>query len=163
MSYECDICGKTFANANNLLRHKKVVHAYGTRNLEQQTLTVNGVTVIQHPFTCIVAGYTQSGKTVWVKSLLENAQTTISLAPQRIIWCHGHWQPSYFDMMMMMPGIKFNQGIPNDINNADYLDVSQRNLIVLDDLMAQSSRDKRITDLFTKGSHHRNLSIIYII
>ena len=42
MSYECDICGKTFANASNPLRHKKVVHAYGNRNLGQQTLTVNG-------------------------------------------------------------------------------------------------------------------------
>ena len=162
MSYECDICGKTFANASNLLRHKKVVHAYGTRNLGQQTLTVSGVTVMQHPFTCIVAGCTQSGKTVWVKSLLENAQTTISPAPQRIIWCYGQWQPSYFDMRIM-PGIEFNEGIPDDIDNGDYLDVSQRNLIVLDDLMAQSGKDKRISDLFTKGSHHRNLSIIYIV
>ena len=41
--------------------------------------------------------------------------------------------------------------------------ISQPNLIVLDDLMAQSSKGKRITDLFTKGSHHRNLSIIYIV
>ena len=163
MSYECDICGKTFANASNLLRHKKVVHAYVTRNLGQQTLTVNGVTVMQHPFTCIVAGCTQSGKTVWVKSLLENAQTTISPTPQHIIWCYGQWQPSYFDMMRIMPGIEFNEGIPDDIDNADYLDVSQRNLIVLDDLMAQSGKDKRISDLFTKGSHHRNLSIIYIV
>jgi hypothetical protein len=119
--------------------------------------------VMQHPLTCIVAGCTQSGKTVWVKSLLENAQTTISPAPQRIIWCYGQWQPSYFDMMRLMPGIEFNEGIPDNIDNADYLDVSQRNLIVLDDLMAQSGKDKRISDLFTKGSHHRNLSIIYIV
>jgi hypothetical protein len=62
-----------------------------------------------------------------------------------------------------MPEIEFNQGIPDDIYNADYLDVSQRNLIVLDDLMAQSSKGKRIADLFTNGSHHRNLSIIYIV
>jgi hypothetical protein len=87
----------------------------------------------------------------------------LSPPPQRIIWCYGQWQPSYFDMMRTMPGIEFNQGIPDDIDNADYLDVSQRNLIVLDDLMAQSSKDKRIADLFTKGSHHRNLSIIYIV
>jgi hypothetical protein len=63
----------------------------------------------------------------------------------------------------MMPGIEFNEGIPGDIDNADYLEVSQRTLIVLDDLMAQSGKDKRISDLFTKGSHHRNLSIIYIV
>jgi hypothetical protein len=29
--------------------------------------------------------------------------------------------------------------------------------------MPQSAKDKRISDLFTKGSHHRNLSIIYIV
>jgi hypothetical protein len=62
-----------------------------------------------------------------------------------------------------MHGIEFNEGIPHDIDNADYLDVSQRNLIVLDDLMAQSGKDKRISDLFTKGSHHRNLAIIYTV
>jgi hypothetical protein len=61
-------------------------------------------------------------------------------------------------MMRTTPGIEFNQGIP------EYdLDVSQRNLIVFDDLMAQSGKDKHISDIFTKRSHHRNLSIIYIV
>jgi hypothetical protein len=106
---------------------------------------------------------TQSGKTVSVKSLLENAQTTISPPPQRIIWCYGQWQPSYFDMMRTMPGIEFNEGIPEDNDKVDYLEISQRNLIILDDLMAQFGKDKRISDLFTKGSHHRNLSIIYVV
>ena len=41
-----------------------------------------------------------------------------------------------------MPGIEFNKGIPDDIDNGGYLDVSQRNLIVLDDLMAQSGKVK---------------------
>ena len=47
-----------------------------------------------------------------------------------------------------MPEIELNQGIPEDIDEPDYLDVSQRNLIVLDDLMAQSSKDKRIIRSF---------------
>ena len=161
MSHSCHICGKYFSKPFNLHRHKRKVHDQKpTDNIRMAT---NGSAVLQHPFTCIVAGCTQSGKTVWVKSLLENAQKTISPTPQRIIWCYGQWQPSYFDMMRTMPGIEFNQGIPEDIDNADYLDSSQRNLIVLDDLMAQSGKDKRISDLFTKGSHHRNLSIIYIV
>ncbi len=36
-------------------------------------------------------------------------------------------------------------------------------MIILDDPMAQSGKDKRIADLFTRGSHHRNLSVIYIV
>jgi hypothetical protein len=51
-------------------------------------------------------------------------------SPTYPIWCYGQWQPPYFDMMRTMPGIEFNQGIPEDIDNTDYLDVSQRNLIV---------------------------------
>jgi hypothetical protein len=46
--------------------------------------------------------------------------------------------------------IRIRIRIPDDIDNADYLDVSQRNLIVLDDLMAQSGKDKRISDLLRK-------------
>jgi hypothetical protein len=79
---------------------------------------------MQHPFTCIVAGCTQSGKIVWVKSLLENAQTTISPASQRIIRCYGQCQPSYFDMLRTIPEIEFKKGIPEDIDKVDYILIS---------------------------------------
>jgi hypothetical protein len=45
-------------------------------------------------------------------------------------------------MLKTVPEIEFNRGIPDDIDNTVYLDVSQRNLIVLDDLMAESGKDK---------------------
>ena len=35
-------------------------------------------------------------------------------------------------------------------------------VVVLDDLMTQTGGDKRISDISTKGSHHRNLSVIYM-
>ena len=44
-----------------------------------------------------------------------------------------------------------------------YFDVNKRNLIVFDDQMINASKDKRIVNLFTRGSHHRNLSVIYIV
>jgi len=36
----------------------------------------------------------------------------------------------------------------------------KRTLLIIDDLMAET--DSRITKLFTKGSHHKNTSIVYI-
>ena len=125
--------------------------------------SINGSAILQHPFTCIVAGCTPRDKTVWVKTPLENAKKAISPPPERIIECYGQWQPSYFVILRTMPEIEFNQGISEYIDKADYLDISQRNLIVLDDLVTQSGKDKRLADLFTKGSHHRNLSVIYIV
>ena len=35
-------------------------------------------------------------------------------------------------------------------------------MLVLDDLMDQGGRDKRVLDLFTKHSHHRNITILYL-
>ena len=34
---------------------------------------------------------------------------------------------------------------------------------MFDDQMIDASKDKRIVSLFTRGSHHRNLSVIYIV
>ena len=33
-------------------------------------------------------------------------------------------------------------------------------MIVLDDLISTAAKDPRITDRFTEGSHHRNLSVV---
>ena len=50
-----------------------------------------------HPFTCMVAGMTGSGKTVWVQSLLQQAQTVIDQPKERIIWCYSQWQSATID------------------------------------------------------------------
>ena len=69
----------------------------------------------------------------------------------------------YLEMIKTIPGIGLNESIPPDIASGEFLDVQTRNLIVLDDLMTQSGGDRRIADLFTKGSHHQNLSVIYVV
>ncbi len=51
----------------------------------------------------------------------------------------------------------FHEGIPD----VEGWDVTKRRLVVIDDLMNET--DERVTRLFTKGSHHRNLSVIYIV
>jgi hypothetical protein len=43
------------------------------------------------------------------------------------------------------------------------LDARVNNLIVIDDLMSEATKDTSICDLFTKGSHHRNLSVICLV
>ena len=70
---------------------------------------------LKHPFTCVIAGPTQSGKTQFSKRLILAEENT------------------------------------------------QRNLVVIDDLMSESGNNAKVTDLFTKGSHHRNLSVILIL
>ena len=108
----------------------------------------------------LVSGKTGSGKTVWMKQLLDSSL----VKPDRIIWCYGQWQSLYEEMhKTIKPKIEFVKGIPVDLQEDRFLDVRMKNLVIFDDLMSEAAKDNRIVDLFTKGSHHRNLSVIVLV
>lgn len=109
----------------------------------------------KHPFTCIVAGPTSCGKTHFVSRMIENAGTMIYPPPENIIWYYGEWQKAYSELAKKA-SIKFIEGLPNEND----IIPSLCNLVVIDDLLAET--DARVTKLFTKGSHHKNTSVIYI-
>ncbi len=41
--------------------------------------------------------------------------------------------------------------------------INVKNLVVIDDLMTELSGDARVMNMFTKGSHHRNMSVVFIV
>ena len=64
-------------------------------------------------------------------------------------------------MLRSILNISFVEGVRGDLESM--IDASIRNLVVIDDLMHELSNDKRITSLFTKGCHHRNLSVVFML
>ena len=66
-------------------------------------------------------------------------------------------------MLVNMPHIEFVKGISMALEEDSYFKVNKRNLIVFDDQMIDASKDKRIVSLITRGSRHRNLSLIFIV
>jgi hypothetical protein len=105
-----------------------------------------------------VSGPTQSGKTCFTINLIENAATVIKPPPTRIIWCYGEPQP---ELVRRLPScVKFCESLAE---GTDMVDSSEINLLILDDLMLDAGSSKDVQELFTKGSHHRNLSVIFIV
>jgi len=88
---------------------------------------------------------------------------TIKPDVHRIVWLYKRWQPLY-DVIQttVVPQVEFVQGIPADLDDNDYFDTRIKNVLILDDLFSEADKDKRITDLFTEGSHHRSISVISI-
>ena len=105
----------------------------------------------------ICAGPTSAGKTVFVQRLLKNLPDMADVNFDRILFYYSEWQESYrVDNIK----IEFREGLPR---NEDYSnDPELRKLIIIDDLMRESANNATILDLFSKGSHHRNASVIYI-
>ena len=48
---------------------------------------------LKSPFTCVVAGPTGCGKTVFVRKLL--ASDLIFPRPHKVTWCYSEWQSAY--------------------------------------------------------------------
>ena len=73
--------------------------------------------------------------------------------PEQVTWYYGQWQSAYENLDI--PKLRLEEGLQKSF------DTGKRNVVVLDDLMAET--DGRVTQLFTKKSHHSNTSVIYLV
>lgn len=110
--------------------------------------------------TNISCGPTCCRKSQLVKRFLE-AEYMIDGAPGNVIWCYGLYQTVCDEMLRTISNIIFVEGVPRELETV--IDPSVWNLVVIHDLMQELDNDQRITNLFTKGCHHRNLSVIFIL
>ena len=69
--------------------------------------------------------------------------------PTKVIYCYGEYQKEFDDMR----NIDFVEGFPSDLD--EMTKGHDQSLIVLDDLMSECSKDQSVSDLFTRGSHHK--------
>ena len=60
----------------------------------------------------------------------------------------------------MPTNVELMEGFPENLS--DMVRGHDHSLVVLDDLMSQCSNDQRVADLFTRGSHHRGISVLYL-
>jgi hypothetical protein len=63
-------------------------------------------------------------------------------------------------MLSTLPNFTLVEGFPDNLY--DRVDGHDNSLIVLDDLISQCSNDERVSNLFTRGSHHRGISVLFL-
>ena len=114
---------------------------------------------LTHTFGLLLSGSIKSGKTTFVKKLLSYVNVMIDNPPENTVYFYAEYQDTFGEIQNLVPGIKFVQGLPDDI--LDSINPKTRNLYVIDDFMGE--KDGVISKLFTKKSHHGNLSVIYIV
>ena len=135
-------------------------HSYSTSN--DRKLAFNGLpTTLKHPFSMMVSGPSQSGKTTFVDRLLQHKKEMIQPNVKEILWFYGS-EGAIEVIKEKYPDIQFFPGLP-DISQLEKFDSSVNRLMIIDDLMLQKETGKILSDLFTKSSHHKNISVIFIV
>lgn len=110
---------------------------------------------IKTPFTCVISGPTGSGKTEFIFRLINNREFITDIPPKEIIYCYGAWQ----DKFNQITNVTFHEGfidisdLPNDQNHR---------WVIIDDLMEEVGKSSNLLNLFTKYSHHKNISVIFV-
>lgn len=106
----------------------------------------------KHPFTAIIAGPTSSGKSCFIKRFLNHRDEMINTQISDIIYCKPEGQKADWSI----PFTQLVDGVPE----TDIFRDQKPRLIILDDLMREANGS--VIDLFTKGSHHYNISVIFV-
>lgn len=75
---------------------------------------------------------------------------------EEVIWCYGISQKLHSQLPELLPlPVRLFEGLP-DIDEITSLNSGPK-LVIIDDM--QSETDKNMENYFTRGSHHRNLSV----
>jgi hypothetical protein len=108
---------------------------------------------LQHPFTMQVVGPSGCGKTVFTRKMLFMLDFLVpKVRYTEIIWCYSE-VGSIGDRMR---NVTYHEGLPSE----DMYDGTPK-LVILDDLMHEMNES--VAKLFTKISHHRNVSVIMLM
>lgn len=114
--------------------------------------------VFADPCNILIGGASQSGKSTWVRNVIEHVDEMFINPPCKIIYCYKVYQTSFGDLA---PKVCFVKGIPNDIEKISNENNGRHILMILDDLMVDVNES--IVNLFTVQTHHLNISSMFIV
>lgn len=104
----------------------------------------------KHPFNCIVAGPSQSGKTHFALKFARELERLVVPTPREVLYCYAEYQSVFADY----PEITFHAGLP------DPDELRSDTLVIVDDFLGEG--ENLIEKLFVKLSHHRGVSVLYL-
>lgn len=107
----------------------------------------------KHSATYLLSGPTGSGKSTFIKRFLQDRANLIDKYIEEVVYC----LPEEQVVDESIPFTILHRGVP-DISMFKDL---KRRMVILDDLL--SSVDANVVELFTRGSHHYNLSVMFVV
>jgi len=118
----------------------------------------------KHPFSMLVVGPTQSGKTHFVEQMLTSPLMEFPANKDvQVRWFYNQWQPRYKKLKKALGAqITFEQGLPDWSDTLEEINPKISHVLVFDDLMSQAVDSPILSRLFTQG-RHRNASVILLM
>jgi len=114
----------------------------------------------KHTFTCLLSGPSSSGKSSFCISFLQNLESlcTLDTFDGGVIWCYSKKSAETYRQLDVTKFFLFKEGVPAYFGKA-----KNKQCPIILDVVLNEAYSKYVCHLFTKGSHHRDISAILII
>ena len=110
---------------------------------------------LHHPSSFFIAGSSGSGKSYFVKKLVENLDFLFDSKIEKIVWCYGHYQDMFQDLGLK--SVDFVQGFCMD----RFRDNNGPTLVIVDDLLNELKDSNEFINMFVKN-RHLNITTIFL-
>ena len=111
----------------------------------------------------VISGMSNSGKTCLVKSIIEHADTLFEHKPDKILFIFKHWQPIYQSIESENSNVSFLNQIPGEDELLNLTSGNKHSMLICDDMLTELCANSFILSLFTRLSHHLNISTILLL
>ena len=116
-------------------------------------------TLLISPFSLIITGMTQSGKSTTILNYLKNHKKNFKNDFDQIIYLHGSdTQDKFLEPGLEKVNFTKDQNIIKNIMKTE-----NGVLLIIDDLITELGSDETVQNFFVRDSHHRNVSLIFIV
>ena len=111
------------------------------------------------PFTMLVSGPSNCGKTTFAKNVLLKRRTKYNKTPGKVYWFYKVYQSQYDRMLELGIVDEFVEGLVTMEWIKDNIEMTYCT-IVIDDMALEATEDT--AKIFSIASHHYNLNVIFI-
>lgn len=112
---------------------------------------------LENDSSMVVSGPSKSGKSTFVKNLIQHRDRMFRKPIQKMYWFYGVAGDHHQDLESL--GVHLKEGAPT---REDFDRLAAGDLIILDDLQEEVKGDEEVTNLFLKGCHHKGFFAVTI-
>lgn len=116
----------------------------------------------KHPSNTLVVGMTGSGKTQLMLKILKNYKLlfhNLNKNKINVLWAYGQWNNLIGLNLHENISIEYFEGLPSD----EDIEYNKPDVIIIDDLLNETSKYKDFENIFIKKSHHLNISVFFLV
>ena len=111
------------------------------------------------PSTWVICGPSLSGKTEFIYKVIKHSSCMFNAPFDKIYYFYGVWQKGFENIE---ENVDFMEGLPTQ----EFIDNTSSNqpiLVVIDDQQQIALNSELIANLFTKYSHHKNITVLLVL